>query len=63
MSKKITYSLPKTLKKVLKIVLFVAIPVIATEFPEVMDLTIGCILYGLHDWLKHDKGIKLPFIG
>jgi hypothetical protein len=57
------YDLKKTALKVVRALLFIAIPVIATEYPDVLDLTIGGVLYGLHDLLKHKYNVKLPFVG
>jgi len=47
------YSYLKTLKKVVKYIVLVAIPFIATNYPDVLNLTIGAILIGLLDWAKH----------
>jgi len=63
MAKKKKYEIKKTLFKIARLLLFIGIPVVVVEFPEVLDLTIGGVLYGAADWLKHDKGIKLPIIG
>lgn len=63
MAKKKKYELKKTLLKVARLLLFIGIPVIAVEFPAVLDMTVGGILYGIADWLKHEKGIKIPIIG
>ncbi len=48
-----TYDYKKTAWKVVKYLLIVATPFLFTEFPEVMNLTIGGAMIAILDYLKH----------
>jgi len=56
----IMYDIKKTLKKIAKYVLLVGIPFLTSEYPDIMNMTIGAFLVAVYDYLKHSVGIKLP---
>lgn len=59
-----TYNFSITIKKVLKILVLFVLPVLVDrfiiEYPFIAQLTIGGLLVGLVDYLKHKVGINLP---
>jgi hypothetical protein len=58
---KTKYNVIKTLKKVVKYLILVGLPFLATNYPAVLDLTIGGVLVIAYDYLKHGKfNVRLP---
>jgi len=53
-----------TLKKMIKYFVIFVLPVLVDKFiiayPWIAQMTIGALLVGLVDWLKHKVGLRLP---
>ncbi len=52
------YSILKTVKKIIKYGILIGVPFLATNYPDVLNLTIGGALILVYDYIKHGKGIK-----
>jgi hypothetical protein len=55
-----TFKILLTIKKIVKYGLFFGIPVLASKYPDIYNMSIGAGLVVVYDLLKHKVGVRLP---